>query len=381
MLDNELIRKRFEESNYVVPSSYEKKINDTLKKIEKKDAIEMPIHVTRWWARNKIACAMILLLAVSLVSVSSYAAVDLLQERFVKMPKNIMNQYNEDVQKSSANADSYSRKLSKNEEKRMVRLRVAYEEKGQFPQKTLFEVTDDKEVSEGVLCFVSSESKFYLPERELTDEEILQIIDIQEKRAYSVQQKNKQKDADRKSSVKVSQPEEKERALSVVKSLYGREKSEFETISVAKQEELDEVVLQEEKEAFTVFITEENLVERVMYSVEKSSAHQMNVAFSEAQMKKVSAGMRKKVSTFSGKSIRSEEIYYQANESGNLAFGTVGYYYKLSDGSGCVAVYSVKYGEMYDIYVMKNYESIEKEINRKKKSAKKQGYTIKKVCK
>lgn len=381
MLDDEKIRKKFEESAYIVPSSYEKKTKDTIEQIQKKNVKEIQMRGKHWWLEKKLAGAVILLVAVSLLSISSYAAVNLLRERLRVMPEDVVKHYNDDVQNSSADADSFSRELSEKEEERMAKLRVAYEEKGRFPQKTILEITEGEVVQKEMLCFEPSESKFYLPTRELTDEELLQIIDIQEKREYSVQQQSKQAEKETKSTVKISKQQEEDYALKAVQSLYGREKTEFEKISVTKQEELDEVVMQGKKEAFTVFITEENLVERVMYSVDGSSAHQTDVDFSEAQMREVSTVMQKKVSTFTGKTIRSEKIYYQANEEGKLAFGTVGYYYKLADGSGCVAIYSTNYGEMYDIYVMDDYHSIEKEIKRKKERAKKQGWSMRKVSK
>ena len=76
-------------------------------------------------------------------------------------------------------ADAYSRKLTDSEEEKIISLRKQYEKEGKFPQKEIKQVKSNENIIEQELYFVTEESKFYLPERTLTEEEMLQIIDLQ----------------------------------------------------------------------------------------------------------------------------------------------------------------------------------------------------------
>ena len=46
----------------------------------------------------------------------------------------------------------------------------------------------------------------------------------------------------------------------------------------------------------------------------------------------------------------------------------------MSDGSGCVAVYSTAYQNLYDVYRMDNEKSMQDEIKEKEDKAKGSGY-------
>ena len=61
------------------------------------------------------------------------------------------------------------------------------------------------EVVHGELCFCVENSTFYLPKQELTDDELLQIIDFMEKRDYSVRKKNSVSELPSSENEKVSE--------------------------------------------------------------------------------------------------------------------------------------------------------------------------------
>ena len=84
-------------------------------------------------------------------------------------------------------ADSFSREYSDSEKERMRELLLSYAD-GIFPEKTLRLVEQGEELPEGVLYYVIETGYFNLPEREMTDQELLQIIDFNKVRNYALSQ-------------------------------------------------------------------------------------------------------------------------------------------------------------------------------------------------
>lgn len=77
----------------------------------------------------------------------------------------------------------FSRELSIEEKARYDELERKYEKEGLFPEKEVKTVGQKDLIGEGV-TFYSRECMYYLPEEELTDEELLQIIDFTHKAIY-----------------------------------------------------------------------------------------------------------------------------------------------------------------------------------------------------
>lgn len=59
----------------------------------------------------------------------------------------------------------------------MAKLNQSYQNETVKPKKTIQEVDSAESMTEGTLCYIRSTGEYYLPERELTDEELLEIID------------------------------------------------------------------------------------------------------------------------------------------------------------------------------------------------------------
>lgn len=69
------------------------------------------------------------------------------------------------------------RTYSDDEKERMAKLQESYREETAKPEKMIQEVDGAEDVTEGTLCYITSTGQFYLPDRELSDEELLEIID------------------------------------------------------------------------------------------------------------------------------------------------------------------------------------------------------------
>lgn len=69
------------------------------------------------------------------------------------------------------------RAYSDQEKERMAKLQESYQNETAKPEKMIWEVDSADGVTEGALCYIISTGEYYLPDRELTDEELLEIID------------------------------------------------------------------------------------------------------------------------------------------------------------------------------------------------------------
>ncbi|MDE5597005.1 MAG: hypothetical protein K2J04_04175, partial [Lachnospiraceae bacterium] len=127
-----------------------------------------------------------IVIAVGLVSVPVRALVNsLIQERMEAVPQEELDAIVEDVEMQQAEADQFSRAYTEKEESRMSELYGQYQS-GTFPTGELMQVESIEEAGEGELYFLVPEGAFYLPDRELTDEELLEIIDFYYKREYAL---------------------------------------------------------------------------------------------------------------------------------------------------------------------------------------------------
>ncbi|GFI24420.1 hypothetical protein IMSAGC011_03217 [Lachnospiraceae bacterium] len=108
------------------------------------------------------------------------------KERLENMPKQELEAVNQMVQ-SQNNTDSFSREYSKEEIKRMQQLQEAYQN-GRFPQQTITFTDSVGQIPDDLLRYDPDTGFLYLPDRTLTDEELLQIIDFNYTRDYAVSQ-------------------------------------------------------------------------------------------------------------------------------------------------------------------------------------------------
>ncbi len=93
----------------------------------------------------------------------------------------------EGPQQTTGMADGFSREYTADEEERSQVLWQAYKE-GTFPENVITQVDNAEDAPEGTLCYIRSTGVFHLPDQEMTDEEMLEIIDFQHKMSYAVSQ-------------------------------------------------------------------------------------------------------------------------------------------------------------------------------------------------
>ncbi len=144
---------------------------------------------TRTWNWRKIAmAAAAFVLVAGVVSFPVRAFVtSVVKERMESIPKEEVLEINDMVQSKPTEADVFSREYSNEEKERSQELWQAYKD-GKFPENVIAQVDNAEDAPEGTLCYIRSAGVFNLPAQEMTDEEILEIIDFQHKMSYAVSQ-------------------------------------------------------------------------------------------------------------------------------------------------------------------------------------------------
>lgn len=182
------IRKMAEAERMAVPESLDAKVENILDGLEteKKDSKNTDgkrvNQTVRHYGIRRIvipAAACLLLASVTVTASGLYRA------RMESMNHEKLETYFSGLQEADVAADSYSRPLTDGEKNRLEELRQAYLEEGYFPQKELAMLDSPEKYKKGV-AFYAARSTFFLPEEEMTEEELLELIDFREKRDYSL---------------------------------------------------------------------------------------------------------------------------------------------------------------------------------------------------
>lgn len=97
----------------------------------------------------------------------------------------------ENGQEHNGEAGSVMRAYSDKEQERMKELQESYQNETAKPENMIQEIDSAGEVMQGTLCYIRSTGEYYLPDRELTDEELLQIIDCNFRIAVNTNRKTK----------------------------------------------------------------------------------------------------------------------------------------------------------------------------------------------
>lgn len=182
------IRKMAESERMAVPESLNTTVENILEGLKPENADNKNTDGKRanqtvrhyGFRRIVIPAAACLLLASTTVTASG-----LYRARMESMNHEKLETYFSGLQEADVAADSYSRPLTDSEKSRLEELRQAYLEEGYFPKNELAMLDSPEKYKKGV-AFYAARSTFFLPEEEMTDEELLELIDFREKRDYSL---------------------------------------------------------------------------------------------------------------------------------------------------------------------------------------------------
>lgn len=129
-------------------------------------------------------------------------------------------------QEHGGEAGSAMRAYSGREQERMRELQEAYQNGTAKPENMIQEVDGAEDVIEGTLCYIRSAGEYCLPDRELSDEELLEIIDCNFRIAL---------DTNRKTAAEYEAEDRAERAMLEEKVQAAGGISEKEAIEIARK--------------------------------------------------------------------------------------------------------------------------------------------------
>lgn len=226
------LKEEFEESNINIPESYYAKIDEILNNLPKKS------HKSIFRARI-LRPALIILACTVLVTAGTSAGVKLYLKRLNSIDRNEIEHINDMIQEYKYNEKyTYTRPLTEEERNREEKLEKEYED-GRFPAQKMTVYQKISEVKEGEFCFCYENSCVYMPQEELSDEQLLQLIDLNYTRDYALTEVNKDwEDTIPKSDKeKVTKKKAKKIIKDFIEDLYGVNISKVDSeIEIKRQE-------------------------------------------------------------------------------------------------------------------------------------------------
>lgn len=348
------------------------------------------------WQKKAVAAA----LALTVVGVGGFtvhAVVDsLVKARMESMSQEEKTQYVEEVDSMVANASTYSRELTQEEKERERELSIAYHQDGRFPEGELKRVEDESEVDRDMLCFSPVTFHFYLPERALTDEELLQIIDYQNKVNYALQERYEEEYAEEYAAQKAAEEETKQKvetdggiteeeavakAQEWLDKVYGKTTEDMEvscyidTNGLGTKEspvyEIHFSFADVDTYTFSMDAADGSLIE-VLYSGKEFIAEEMSVSDGEAKAEALSQTAEKYLRDTFGISEECKEVYYSYNtdENNTVLMNMIVFQFVMEDkhvymvGLDCI-------GGVLEVYKVGDYETWQKNSETDKEYAEK----------
>lgn len=346
-----------------LPESYEKRIKEVLQNLPEK---KMPEKKKRWWIFPK-TMTIAVLIGVVLVSSGVAAGVRLYQKRLESMKPEQVEEVYSAVQEQQIDADRYSREMSETEEEELRELKGRYEGEGLFPQKEMTCVETVKDVVPGKLCYCYENGTFYLPERKLSEEELLQIVDFQYKARYSLDKVQKEQEGDapgnaEEKAADINGTEEGDLAVEkgkrLLEDLYGWDTDGAEC-TVERDEEGD----------FDVVIEKKGWEHKVKMELEKDTMDFMcflfleKIELGETEELKISKKefnrYETKVWKMAKKILAKEDIMdfsfgYHRCKDGNVLNGQVLYFLTCKSGEGLVFYFNTREEIVHQIMRVEN---------------------------
>ncbi len=344
---DEMIREKFTQDAEPLPESYEERVESILDELPE-DSV--PKGFVRYYWKT-VAAIMAVILAVTapaaVAGVKSYIA------HLNQMEPEELVQMHDGIQHSQGEADGYSRELLPSERERMKELRESYKTGLYFPERELMQVKTEKQRKPGEFCFCYENSTFYLPETEMNEEQLRQIVDFQYRRDFALEKANEDSEGKQKSSGEdAAEPDGEigqqevfvKIAADTLASLY-----DIQTDGAAceTEEEDGQVCVQYAKKDWSydaeVRMDKEQRKILCISLTDKAQAdYQEGIPVKKKEYRQMGA----KIRGMAGRLVPDERIQqitvrYTCTENNTLAKGIVTYYVEVQDGSGYQFVYNM----------------------------------------
>lgn len=332
------MKQRIFEEEVKVPDSYFKRVRLALENLPEEGTTGNSKIKTRRFKYATAAAAGICLL----LSGTAYATVNYVQQRMQSLDEDAKREIADFTQSYAADVDAYSRELTDGEREKMEALMQDYMSQGKFPEKELT-VVAQKELADGdTVTFAAEESMFILPERTLTDEELLQIIDFWFKRDYSLMTGSEAVSESLADEDNETLTKAEERAKAVIQKIY---EIDIDSLTVSAEDGGNgtyriEISGSELGRYMALYQTETDRITEVWCVSDVADSGQISKTDEEAfaEQGKQIAEIIDQIDAEAAIS----EVYcdYTTTEDGMLARETISYLYILQNGECYVVKYS-----------------------------------------
>lgn len=336
---DEMIRKRLRQEAEPLPKSYEERVVSILNRLP--DEERSTGFCRHQWKVAAAIMAVLLIVAApaAVAGVKSYIA------HLNEMEPAQLAQMHDDIQHSQGEADRYSRELLSSERERMSELREGYKTGSYFPERELVQVKTEKERKAGEFCYCYESGTYYLPESELSEEQLRQIVDFQYRRDFALEKANEEKKTP-KPEKEIAQREVYEKlAADSLAALY-EIRAEGADFHIDTEEGAVHVSCSKKDGMFgaeVIIDRVEKKVVNIMLTGREQEDFQDGIPVSEKEYRENG----KEIRAMAGRLVDEQEIekitmrYNYYTEQKTLLDGVVAYYVTCRDGSGYHFMYSI----------------------------------------
>lgn len=359
------IRKMARKSKFPKDMESERKIEELLNQLFDKEDDKREDSS----AIKKKPAVVFVLVLVCLIAFPVTAAIDHVAKRMEGVTQLEQEELYSEVINGVGEAITYSRPLSDEERTRYDELFLKYENQGLFPSAELSRAESYDSDDNSELIFIIENRTMILPERNLTDEEMLQIIDYYHKVDYSLQSINQVTLQESKNSEPAT-PKEGE-----LTEIEAQEKAVFYLNSVGVTN-ADEYAMQTTYETDPVgiidskYVVDFSLGEKIQYEIsigpvdgsfqafgivdenknyyDETAIPQSDIIMETQKIAKEMCGNLSAVAIDEQKSFTG----YKTNENGEIPTGNIRIYCALENGDAYCFMYNLPENEFYYIYYL-----------------------------
>lgn len=353
------LRRMAKRSNYPQSEDMEKKVNVLLEELTGRQSDDKQYTIYR-----KIAIACMAVIVAGVLAKPAAAAVNYVAKRMQQVSETTQEKLYEEQQTAQGDeAIQYSRALSAKEQQRYDQLFAEYEKNGKMPEKELF-TEETYSGTKDYPVYTTKDRRLWLPERDLTDEEMLQIIDYYHVVDYSLQNENQKKQALTEEITTEVTGSDKEivqqKAIALLETTFGVDAGSFE-IKVSS-----DVQGREDEELYVVdFLQGDHLMYEIYF--QKQDLKQVSISIADPDKDYYAAPakvtddmlgeMKQQAVTLCeayGYSVDTKDsiVEYKINEENKIPSGNVRIFCSVGDGAGYCFLYNIPYGEIWCVDYM-----------------------------
>lgn len=351
-------RRMAKRSNYPHSEDMEKKVNTLLAELTGRQGDDKQHTIYR---KAAIVCMVVIVAGV--LAKPAVAAVNYVAKRMQQVPETTQEKLYEEQQNAQGDeAIRYSRALSPKEQQRYDQLFAEYEKNGKMPEGELF-TEETYSGTKDYPVYTTKDRKLWLPERDLTDEEMLQIIDYYHVVDYSLQNENQKKQKFTQETTEVTGSDKEivqEKAITLLETNFDVDAGAF------KIEVSSDVQGREDEELYVVdFLQGDHLMYEIYF--QKHDLKQVSISIADPDKDYYAASaevtddmlreMKQQAVTLCeayGYSVDTKDsiVEYKINEEDKIPSGNVRIFCSVGDGAGYCFLYNIPYGEIWCVDYM-----------------------------